>query len=165
MLSWAEPSLRAACSFWTRNSRSNYNALKIFKLKPLCDFVFEAKWALDEFGRNFSTRTDISFSKHFCLLLWSRTINLWGKRTSALNFASVQISNVKHSTVLSVIYHDKMSTIERHQQFFWWDFSLNEALWPELASPWGGHHCKSLKVVKLTRGLSFSGLPFPFDER
>ena len=33
-----------------------------------------------------------------------------GRRTSALNFASVQISNVKpeHTTVMSVIYHDKL---------------------------------------------------------
>ena len=30
-----------------------------------------------------------------------------------LNFASVQISNVKLSTVLSVIYRDKMNTIEQ----------------------------------------------------
>ena len=37
---------------------------------------------------------------------------MW-ERTSALNFASVQISNVKHSTVMSVIYHDKMNTIEQ----------------------------------------------------
>ena len=40
-------------------------------------------------------------------------IKLCGKWTSALKFASVQISNIKHSTVMSVIYHDKMNTIEQ----------------------------------------------------
>ena len=35
------------------------------------------------------------------------------KRTSALNFASVQISNVKHNTELSVIYHDHMDIMEQ----------------------------------------------------
>ena len=30
-----------------------------------------------------------------------------------LNFSSVQISNVQHSTVLSVIYHDKMNIMEQ----------------------------------------------------
>ena len=36
------------------------------------------------------------------------------RRTSALNFPSVQISNVKHSTVLSMIYHDKFEN-----EYYW----------------------------------------------
>ena len=40
----------------------------------------------------------------------------------------------------------------------------DETFWPELASPWNGHHSKHLKVDKPTRGLSFAGLPFPFHE-
>ena len=40
---------------------------------------------------------------------------------------------------------------------FWWAFSFNENFGPELASPWGGFHSKSLTVVKLTRDLCFSG--------
>ena len=35
------------------------------------------------------------------------------ERTSALNFASVQISNVKHSKVLRMIYHHKMNIMEQ----------------------------------------------------
>ena len=54
-------------------------------------------------------------------------IKFLGKRTSALIFASVQISNVKHSTVLSMIYHDKMNTMEQASTIFlmsifiWWN--------------------------------------------
>ena len=44
----------------------------------------------------------------------------------------------------------------KHQQIFWWDFSFNETFWPELASPWGGHNSKMLKVETPRRGLSFS---------
>ena len=40
------------------------------------------------------------------------------KRTSALNFASVQISNVKHNTELSVIYHDHMDIMEQASTIF-----------------------------------------------
>ena len=59
---------------------------------------------------------DLSKSELICLLtllVWSRIRKLWGKRTSALNFASVQISNFKHSTGLNVIYHDQMD-ISKH---------------------------------------------------
>ena len=31
--------------------------------------------------------------------------------------------------------------------------------------PWCGHHSKPLKVDRLTRGLGFAGLCFPFHER
>ena len=37
-----------------------------------------------------------------------------------------------------------------------------EAFWRELASPLGGHHSKSLKEDKLTRGLSHS-IPIPSE--
>ena len=50
---------QVACSFWTRNSRSNYNAFKIFKSKPLCDIFFRVKWALNDFGRNFQQVSEI----------------------------------------------------------------------------------------------------------
>ena len=80
-----------------------------------------------------------------------------GKRTSALNFASVQISNVKYSTVMSEIYHDKMNTIEQA--------STNVLMRIMNFHSMKGHHSKSLKVDKLTRGLSFSGLPFPLTAK
>ena len=39
--------------------------------------------------------------------------------TSALNLsASVQISNVKHSIVLSIIYHDQMDIMEQESTNF-----------------------------------------------
>ena len=41
MLSQDKQSLLIACSFRTRNSQSNYNALKVFKTKPLCDVLLE----------------------------------------------------------------------------------------------------------------------------
>ena len=47
-----------------------------------------------------------------CMKHWQDHKVMWD-RTSALNFASVQISNVKHSTVMSVIYIDKMNTFEQ----------------------------------------------------
>ena len=62
-----------------------------------------------------------------CFHVWSMSIKFLGKRTSALIFASVQISNVKHSTVLSMIYHDKMNTMEQASTIFlmsifiWWN--------------------------------------------
>ena len=45
-------------------------------------------------------------------------IKLCGKRTSALIFACVQISNVKHITVLSVIYHDQIDIMEKSSTIF-----------------------------------------------
>ena len=57
----------------------------------------------------------------------------------------------------------KWTVGNRHQQIFWWQFSFNETFCPGRTS--GGHHSKPLKVDKLTRGLSFSGLPFPFHKR
>ena len=58
------------------------------------------------------------------------------------------------STVLSVIYHDQMDIMEQAaSNILTTIFSFNEAFWPELASPWGDHHSKSLKEDQLTRGL------------
>ena len=146
----------SSSSFWTRTSRSNYNVLKFFKTKPLCDFFLKSEMS---FQKSVQESFGFSFSKLFadqgeliCLLVWSRIIQLLGKRTSALNFASVQISNVKLRTVLSVIYHNKMNTMEQAETNLLINLSFNETFWAELASPWGGHHSKSLKVDKLTRG-------------
>ena len=33
----------SVCSFWMRNSESNYNALEITKIRPLCDFGYRVK--------------------------------------------------------------------------------------------------------------------------
>ena len=71
-----EQSLLVACSFWTRNSQSNYNALKIFKTKTLCDLVFNNfLWqnellmnlgeALDKFQKSIQESSGFSFSKLF----------------------------------------------------------------------------------------------------
>ena len=43
--------------------------------------------------------------------------------------------------------------------------SIYEIFWPELASLWGDQKSKPLKVDKLIRALSFSGLPFPFHKQ
>ena len=43
---------------------------------------------------------DPSYCALICFLVWSRIIQLWEKRTSALNFASLQISNYKNSTLV-----------------------------------------------------------------
>ena len=144
--------------------------------------AFLRKSAPNEFGkrstsfRNLFKKALVSLSKLFadylssseqiCLHVWSRIMTLWEKRTSALKLGSVQISNVEHSTLLSVIYHFEWTWTlwSRHEQKFSWEFSFNETFWPELTSPWGGHHSKSLTADKLTRGLSFSGLSFPFHE-
>ena len=56
---------------------------------------------------------DLSKGELICLLLQSKIRKLWGKRTSALNFASVQILNFKHSTGSSVIYHDQIDIREQ----------------------------------------------------
>ena len=49
-----------ACSLRTRNSQSNYNAFKIFKTKPMCNFSFRRdKWTLNEFGRGFPQVSEI----------------------------------------------------------------------------------------------------------
>ena len=169
-----------ACSFQTRNSWSNYNASKKIKTRPLCDFFLRMKQALNEFGRNFWQVSEIYsetlwflFSKIMlgeltCLFTWSRIIKLWDERISVLKFASVQILNVKHCTVLTLLCLIMIKWISwsRHQLIFWWAFSFNVGFWPELASPWGGHHSKLLKVDtdKLMRGLSFSGLHFQFHQ-
>ena len=42
------------------------------------------------------------------MLVWSRIIQLWEKRISALNFDVEQISNFRLSTDLSVIYNGQM---------------------------------------------------------
>ena len=55
------------------------------------------------------------------------------KRTSALSFASVQISNFKHSTRLSVIYHDQMDIREQVSTNFFEFFSFNVTFCPELS--------------------------------
>ena len=58
------------------------------------------------------------------------------------------------STGLSVIYHDQMHMMEQAAtNILTTIFSFNEAFWPELASPWGDHHSKSLQEDQLTRGL------------
>ena len=106
-----------------------FHQVKIFKTKPLwvCDFFFRVNELSMNLGENFDkSQKSFQESSGFsacrwsklgwanCLLVWSRIIKLWGKRTSALNFASVQISNVKHtSAVLSVNYHDKINTMEQ----------------------------------------------------
>ena len=51
-----------ACLFWTRNSWSNCNALKISNTKPLCHY-FKRKWALDEFWSNFRQVSEIYWRK------------------------------------------------------------------------------------------------------
>ena len=111
---------------------------------------------------------DQSSGELICLLVWSRNIKLREKRWSALNFASMQISNVKHCTVLEVVFpdavHGTVKVMEQASTIFWWAFSFNVTFLPKLASSLGGSHSKSLKVDKLTRSLSLSGLPFPFDE-
>ena len=109
---------------------------------------------------------DLTMGKLICLLVWSRIRKLWGKRISALNFASVQIPNFKHSTGLSVIYHDQMDIREQASTKFLRTFLFNETFCPELASPWDGHHSnlKPLKVDKLTRYQGFSGFSFPFNK-
>ena len=110
--------------------------------------------------------------KLICLLVWSRIIKLWRKKTSALNFASVQISNISTVqcwawfTMINELYHDGTGINKFFDENFHFLKHFGQS-WPlTMASPWGGHHSKSLKLDKLTRGLSFqvSGLPFPFNE-
>ena len=128
-------------------------------------------WLQESSGFSFSKHfaDDLSKGELICLLAWSRIRKLWGKtsswkRTSALNFVSVQISNFKHSTGLNVIYHDQRYIGNRHQPKIWEFFSFNVTFCPELASPWGGHYSNSLKVDRLTRHQGFSGLSFPFNK-
>ena len=44
---------RVACSFWMRNSQSDYNALKVFKTKPLCGVFLERNELLMNLGQIF----------------------------------------------------------------------------------------------------------------
>ena len=65
-------SLWFALSFWTRNSLSNYNAIKIFKTKPLRDFFKEENELFMNFREPFNKfqkfvqeSSGFSFSKLF----------------------------------------------------------------------------------------------------
>ena len=110
ILSLDEQSLLVACLFRSRNSRSNYNAVNYCKIKPLCNIL---KWALNDFGRNFRQVSEI-YARTICFSDnlrfqalksgWTNLIacpkqehKVMRERRSALNFASVQISNFKHS--------------------------------------------------------------------
>ena len=121
--------LYLVCSFRTGNSRSNY----IFKTIPLCDFFLERNGLSMNLWETFDTRWK-SIAENFC---WFKQANelvypnldlmqkfqkkIWDKRTSALNFASVQISNFKHSKGLSDVYHDQMDDHVRRQRMIYWN--------------------------------------------
>ena len=101
------------------------------RLKPLkLNFLFGAKWALQEFWRSLG-QTPVTppicarqlwflFFQAFCI--WFKLgktnvyaglmqiIKLLEKRISALKFAMEQISDFKLSAGLSEIYHDQMDT-------------------------------------------------------
>ena len=93
----------------------------------------------------------------------SSIIKLREKRTSALNL-QVCSSNFKYSRGLNVIFHDHMDSREQAaamiiNKYFDENFDFMKKL-SRAGQSLGGHHSKPLKVDKLTRGLSFSGLPF-----
>ena len=107
--------------------------LKLLKSKPLCLFFLEQTelsmnlgiflgrlhvFVQESSGFSFSNffSYDVSSDELICLLIWGRIIKLLAKRTSALNFARMQISNFTHSTlstVLCAIYHDEMDNMQQ----------------------------------------------------
>ena len=133
-----------------------YNALKIFKTKPLCDFLYRAKralWILEKLqvseicSRKLCFLSESqAFSKLFADDLSQGETDLFAcleqdhkvmtEKDICPKFCKCADLKHQHSTVLSVIYHDKwtLSWWNRNQQIFWWEFSFFETFWSELAT-------------------------------
>ena len=92
-----------------------------------------------------------------------RIIKLRGKRTSALKFACVQISDIKHSTVLSVIYRVQMNNMEQASTIFFDEhFHLMKyfgQIWPVLGVDITASHKRQANLRSL---LFWPSFPFPW---
>ena len=82
-------------------------------------------------------------------------MTFWAKRTSAQNLHCIQFckcadlkfqAHYKSEYYLLGFFRDQLDVVEHTLTNILIRISIQRTFWPELVSPWGSHHIKSLKL-------------------